>query len=78
MPVPLHRDRERERGYNQAGLVSKPLSRKLGLPHQAVLLMRTKPRPNKQILAWRNGGSPFVALLPHVRAAKLTISAFYW
>jgi ComF family protein len=51
VPVPLHRDRERKRGYNQAGLVSKPLSRKLGLPHQAVLLMRTKPRPNKQILS---------------------------
>jgi len=50
VPVPLHRDRERERGYNQAGLISKPLARKLGLPHKAVLLMRTKPRPNKQLL----------------------------
>jgi ComF family protein len=51
VPVPLHRDRERERGYNQAGLVSKLLSRMLGLPHQAVLLMRTRPRPNKQALS---------------------------
>jgi competence protein ComFC len=50
VPVPLHRDRERQRGYNQAGLISKPLARKLGLPHKAVLLMRTRPRPNKQIL----------------------------
>ena len=24
VPVPLHRDRERERGYNQAALISKP------------------------------------------------------
>ncbi len=27
---------------------------------------------------WRSGGSRFVALLPHVQAAKLTISASYW
>lgn len=52
VPVPLHRDRERQRGYNQAGLVSKPLARKLGLPHQSVLLMRTRPRPNKQVLSF--------------------------
>ena len=51
VPVPLHRERERERGYNQAGLISKPLARKLGLPHKAVLLMRTRPRPNKQVLS---------------------------
>jgi ComF family protein len=51
VPVPLHRDRERERGYNQAGLISRPLARKLGLPHKAVLLMRTRPRPNKQVLS---------------------------
>ena len=51
VPVPLHQDRERQRGYNQAGLISKPLARKLGLPHKAVLLMRTRPRPNKQVLS---------------------------
>jgi competence protein ComFC len=49
--VPLHRDRERQRGYNQASLISKPLARKLGLPHKAVLLMRTRPRPDKQVLS---------------------------
>jgi competence protein ComFC len=47
VPVPLHRDRERQRGYNQASLISKPL----GLPHKAVLLMRTRPRPDKQVLS---------------------------
>ncbi len=52
VPVPLHRDRERQRGYNQAGLISRPLARKLGLPHKAVLLMRTRPRPNKQVLTF--------------------------
>ncbi len=51
VPVPLHRERERERGYNQAGLISKPLAQELCLPHRAVLLVRTRPRPNKQVLS---------------------------
>ena len=51
VPVPLHRDRERERGYNQAALLSKPLAKRLSLPHKAVLLMRTRARPDKQILS---------------------------
>jgi ComF family protein len=51
VPVPLHRLRERERGYNQADLIAKLLARKLGLPYRAVLLTRTKPRPDKHILS---------------------------
>jgi ComF family protein len=51
VPVPLHRQRERERGYNQAALLSKPLARRLRLPHKAVLLMRTRARPDKQVLS---------------------------
>src|SRR5260370_21748249 len=50
VPVPLHRERERERGYNQAALLSKPLAKRLRLPHKAVLLMRTRARPDKQVL----------------------------
>jgi predicted amidophosphoribosyltransferase len=38
VPVPLHRARQRERGYNQAALLSKALARGLCLPHQAILL----------------------------------------
>ena len=52
VPVPLHRQRERERGYNQADLIAKPLARRLGLPYRAVLLTRTKPRPDKHILTF--------------------------
>jgi len=51
VPVPLHRDRERERGYNQADLIARPLARRLKLPHRAVLLVRTRPRPDKHILS---------------------------
>jgi predicted amidophosphoribosyltransferase len=43
VPVPLHRQREKERGYNQAALISKPLAKRLRLPHRAVLLVRTRP-----------------------------------
>src|SRR5579859_2006364 len=53
VPVPLHREREKERGYNQAELLSKPLAKILGLPHRGVLLMRTKPRPQKLVLTLR-------------------------
>ena len=76
--VPLHRERERERGYNQAALLSKPLAKRLRLPHKAVLLMRTRARPDKQALSLGNDGRQCVALLPHVRASKLTIYASYW
>jgi ComF family protein len=47
VPVPLHRDRQRERGYNQVDLIAGPLARRLGLPYRSVLLVRSKPRPDK-------------------------------
>jgi ComF family protein len=50
VPVPLHRQRERERGYNQAALIAKPLAKLLGLQFKAVLLTRIRPRPDKHIL----------------------------
>lgn len=45
VPVPLHRTRRRERGYNQAELIARPLSRRLHIPMRAGLLKRIKPRP---------------------------------
>lgn len=47
VPVPLHPARQRERGYNQAHLIARPLARRLKLPYRSVLLVRTKPRPDK-------------------------------
>ena len=46
VPVPLDRARFRERGYNQAELIAKPLARLLGIPFRSYLLVRTRPRPN--------------------------------
>jgi predicted amidophosphoribosyltransferase len=39
--VPLQR--ERERGYNQAALIAKPLAKRLGLSYKSVLLTRIRP-----------------------------------
>jgi ComF family protein len=53
VPVPLDRGRLRERGYNQAELIAKPLARLLGIPFRAYLLVRTRPRPNQLRLTRR-------------------------
>ena len=50
VPVPLHRTRQRERGFNQVDLFGRPLARKLGLPYRPVLLKRERPRPEKHLL----------------------------
>ena len=47
VPVPLDSTRQRERGYNQAELIARPLARLLGIPFRSYLLVRTRPRPNK-------------------------------
>lgn len=42
VPVPLHPQRERERGFNQAGLIGQALSKRLVLPFVPDMLKRTK------------------------------------
>jgi competence protein ComFC len=51
VPVPLHRERQRERGYNQAELIARPLARRLGLKLERYLLARTRPRPPQLVLS---------------------------
>jgi ComF family protein len=53
VPVPAHAQRLRERGYNQAELIAKPLARALGLPCRSYLLLRSRPRPDKLRLTLR-------------------------
>ena len=51
IPIPLHR-RKKERGYNQAELVARELSRLSGIPLYADLVKRTKKTlPQKQLNA---------------------------
>jgi len=51
IPVPLHPDRLRERGYNQAELLARPLAKRLGLKFGSYLLVRTRPRPEQLVLS---------------------------
>lgn len=50
-PVPLHPERRRERGYNQAELIARPLAKRLNLKLESHLLVRTKPRPPQLVLS---------------------------
>lgn len=43
LPVPLHRQRLRERGFNQALLLADEVSRRWGIPVAADLCQRTQP-----------------------------------
>lgn len=42
LPVPLHRDRELQRGFNQAELIATTVGRELGLPVARRVLCRTR------------------------------------
>jgi len=55
--VPLHKAREKKRGYNQACLISKELSRVMKLPEASSLLIRTKNTAPQSLLQseYRNG-----------------------
>jgi competence protein ComFC len=50
VPIPLHRQRSRERGFNQVDLFGRPLAKRLKLPYHPVLLTRKRPRPEKHLL----------------------------
>ena len=53
VPVPLDRGRLRERGYNQAERIARPLARLLRIPFRSYLLVRARPRPNQLRLTRR-------------------------
>jgi predicted amidophosphoribosyltransferase len=51
VPVPLHADRFRERGHNQAALIATPLAKRHRLKFGPSLLLRSKPRPAQMVLS---------------------------
>ncbi len=51
VPVPLHRQKHKDRGFNQVDLFARPLARRLRLPYRPVLLLRSRPRPEKHLLS---------------------------
>ena len=52
--VPLHKSRETERGYNQALLISKALSRETGIRECSRLLVRTRNTDAQSLLDRKN------------------------
>jgi ComF family protein len=45
VPVPLHPRRRRERGFDQAELLARPLAQAVGIPLRSGLLVRTRHTP---------------------------------
>lgn len=50
VPVPLHKDREKQRGYNQAALIARALSKELNIPVNEKIIYRKKATvPQKEL-----------------------------
>ena len=75
-PIPLHPVRLRERGYNQARLLSEGLSHCLALAHEPSLLIRTNPTPSQTTLSqkqrWTNTQGAF-KMNPSISVADKSI-----
>jgi ComF family protein len=54
VPVPMHRDRLRLRGFNQAALLARTLARSAGLTYGLRVLVRTRPTRPQSELATRH------------------------
>lgn len=50
VPIPLHKSRMRERGYNQSALLAREISRKTGIPVEEGLLLRTRKTKSQKSL----------------------------
>ncbi len=50
VPVPLHRQGTRERGFSQVDVFGRPLAQRPGLLYRPVLLVRSRPRAEKHLL----------------------------
>jgi len=51
IPVPLHRQRLRERGFNQVLLLVKEISSRTGIPYRKTILQKKKPTLPQVILS---------------------------
>lgn len=76
VPIPLHVDRRRERGYNQAELIARPLANRLGIQFNSRALVRTKPRPPQLVLSrtehWKSVRGAY-AIRPAVKVDNLRV-----
>ncbi len=51
VPVPMHRSKERKRGYNQAELLARALARRAGLAFDARMLLKPEETPTQSLLS---------------------------
>ncbi len=76
VPVPLHPLRLRERGYNHAERIARPLAKRLRLPMMPLLLVRTRSRPEQLLLSraerWSSVKGAYAAT-PGARAEELRL-----
>ena len=77
MPVPLHPARERERGYNQSGLLAKRLAKRVGVPVAEAGLQRIRATAVQMELdaAQRrlNVAGAFACVDPAVRQKRVAV-----
>lgn len=73
VPVPLHLEKQRQRGFNQAELLARAVARELRLPLETRAIERRKPRPPKLRLSrherWEVARGAYAAL-PGARIDK--------
>ncbi len=77
MPVPLHRRRERQRGFNQSSVLAKYLSRFTRRTLELRLLKRNRSTPSQTGLTLRqrrlNVSSAFEVRRPHLIRGKVAL-----
>jgi len=51
IPVPLHRSRQKQRGYNQAELIGEYAAKQLGIPLEANILVKASESKSQSVLS---------------------------
>lgn len=54
IPVPLHRKRQRKRGYNQAEIIARELGKRLGIPVDMSAIIRERETTPQKELGQKN------------------------
>ncbi len=78
LPVPLHRNRLRERGYNQALELGRPIAQRLAIPLSSRLVRRVRPTLPQSDMGSpaarrRNLTGAFQAVEPHAVVQHVAI-----
>jgi ComF family protein len=75
IPVPLHSERHRQRGYNQSALLARVCSAHTGIPQREDILIRSRPTPpqvGSGIQARRHNVSGAFLCTPAFTGGRLT------